>query len=99
PPPDPPPSPYTTLFRSRDRRPSLRSRAARTEALGADAIGGQADALEPVRGDLHECRRAADEGEGVPTERCAHLFEHGIVDPPRVDRKSTRLNSSHVAIS
>src|SRR5436305_3729423 len=37
--------------------------------------------------------------EGVPAERWAHVAAAGVWSPSKEDRKSTRLNSSHVRIS
>src|SRR5690349_23931899 len=79
PPPRSPLFPYTTLFRSRARRPVGRSSRVRT-------------AVQPLRGVVPgnpgALREGVVEDRGVP--RVGRL---------RTDRKSTRLNSSHVEIS
>src|SRR5439155_23868290 len=93
-----PPFPYTTLFRSTS-----------PDAGGVDRVGdegGSPDACAPAavvrgsgaprrrRGAGRGARHAADERGGGPRASDAG-------DPPArpLDRKSTRLNSSHVAIS
>src|SRR5207253_5988617 len=97
----PPPStlfPYTTLFRSRDHRELPRAgavdvgeprpdrdRLPRGTADRAEAVAGDAQPLPAAfRGRRRD--RAGDLGPGGPGRRGR-------------DRKSTRLNSSHVAIS
>src|SRR5207245_10230838 len=89
PPPTPPLSPYTTLFRSHadlagsDRSPA---RALVQPAPARPGIRGRR-----VRGD----RPAAVERSGPPV--IGH--RHGALRRPEQDRKSTRLNSSHGSIS
>src|SRR5207253_10177821 len=98
PPPRPPLSPYTTLFRSALRlsAPGARPRAHR----GGDRRGdghirgrGREDPLDlpgaPLAG------RPPDPGRGQQAARLPPRH----AEPRSRDRKSTRLNSSHVAIS
>src|SRR5205807_10621059 len=97
-PPRPPIFPYTTLFRSLERRP----RPVDASVLGpaAPEILPGLDGLGPAR------RRAGDEARERARQHDLggdrDLGEHlaGIVagTAPR-DRKSTRLNSSHLVIS
>src|SRR5256885_12121267 len=81
--------PYTTLFRSRRERFEF--------ALGAR--------LEPARfgarGGLGEARHERDRGGDGMVALPAHLVQVGDlpVGEPLGDRKSTRLNSSHLVIS
>src|SRR5947207_10894364 len=83
--------PYTTLFRSLDRRPVLPSAAPPGAPFPGQAAGGDdAEVAAPP------CRRAVGGG-GLH----AWLVRRG---PRRSgsagsDRKSTRLNSSHTVIS
>src|SRR3712207_8471948 len=84
--------PYTTLFRSpahpvsalSDARLPLRLPAPRREPRAA---------LPGLRGDLAEAGRGA--------RRDAGVLRRGLREPAprRLDRKSTRLNSSHANIS
>src|SRR5690606_41324619 len=90
-PPRPPLStllPYTTLFRSlgEDRRANAGARSGEREARGgsASARGGAAPAREIQRED--------------PRPRLSGRSD-GTAEPAAADRKSTRLNSSHVKIS
>src|SRR5207249_9901126 len=77
--------PYTTLFRSLSRR----------AGEGADA-GRVVDRQRRVR---HRGLRGHDpEGLGEPAGREGRPAGQ-VRFPSRVDRKSTRLNSSHVSIS
>src|SRR3712207_8325048 len=85
--------PYTTLFRSKD--------------ADADPHHGRQEDLQPapVPGELEKEHHAHEE------ERDAHLVHPPLPPPqvrelegqlqrqPRLDRKSTRLNSSHANIS
>src|SRR5256885_13169593 len=73
--------PYTTLFRSRRRRPRTRGRLSGTHRpRRADRRRGRPRAGRRHHVDRHPRRR--------------HERRH-----PRQDRKSTRLNSSHLVIS
>src|SRR3989442_10844433 len=75
--------PYTTLFRSRDRVERVVVREERLEDVPHDVV------REHGRRHLDiERRRLADRGD---LEDAAQAW--------RLDRKSTRLNSSHVRIS
>src|SRR5699024_12179574 len=95
----PPRYPYTTLFRSCDDA----AQGSREEADGQRRERGeQAAQLALEREELDvedEGRGRAVEVEVVPLDRRPH--ERGREDPflaaDRVDRKSTRLNSSHVS--
>src|SRR5690606_41551159 len=88
PPPRPTRFPYTTLFRSRlvGTLPGAGSRRCRSVHLQ-----GPAPSLRgtPRRGDRHP----------LPHARTRSRRRHGVAPPGRLDRKSTRLNSSHVKIS
>src|SRR5690606_40572801 len=89
-------SPYTTLFRSQGTRPPVPhppARAAlglpgaeRLRAPGRDRARGFPSLPAPVR-----AAPPPPGGLGAPWQPC--------LLPPRRDRKSTRLNSSHVKIS
>src|SRR5207253_8266450 len=82
--------PYTTLFRSEDDR--LAQADARLQLLGR-------------RGRNCRCRDCAHDGLLIVTISPARdtlvvpRHRSGLPPPPAGDRKSTRLNSSHVAIS
>src|SRR5439155_23265295 len=83
--------PYTTLFRSRDRIRLPQG----TPTLGVLA----ADHVDGAVVDLRQQPRADTPARGVirrsrPPHRQEHFLNHLFGD-----RKSTRLNSSHVAIS
>src|SRR5438874_4336693 len=69
------------------------------EALGGEIVAGGA-ALDDVRRDGERRAREADERyvRGQRALHQPHGFEHEA-DRAREDRKSTRLNSSHVEIS
>src|SRR5207249_12004169 len=93
PPPTPPPSPYPPLFRSVLRR-LIRRAVRHARLLGVDRpllvelAGVAVELFGPV---YPEVGRSAD-------------LVRRVVSPPgrpgrRADRKSTRLNSSHVSIS
>src|SRR5690606_41795522 len=91
--------PYTTLFRSlRDGPIAPRNGAAQepAQALGvepAQVAGGGADPERPEH--VERTPQVLDRAAG-PDET---LLEGKALGPLRVDRKSTRLNSSHVKIS
>src|SRR5690625_5783062 len=78
--------PYTTLFRSQRR-------LARGDHLGVEDLG--------VLEILHQ--RTPGDGQSAGIQQIPHLAQHGQQSAGSVqvlqDRKSTRLNSSHVAIS
>src|SRR3712207_7212025 len=81
--------PYTTLFRSRSGgHPDLGRLAPARDVDGAPAGAGAAPAPRPVARGL---------GGRAGVRRRARRDE--LVDLPVVDRKSTRLNSSHANIS
>src|SRR3712207_6972480 len=81
--------PYTTLFRS--------ARAAEVIHRGESPSGadprelGSDDLRHQVRCDEHEPER--------PIQTCLQLGTVPVLAALRVDRKSTRLNSSHANIS
>src|SRR5690606_41978346 len=77
--------PYTTLFRSKERR--RRGRGVAGCAVPAAALRGQHDARTGGGGRADPARRLGADGRHLPA-----------AGPDR-DRKSTRLNSSHVKIS
>src|SRR5207249_8820637 len=84
------PFPYTTLFRSeRDRLGNL---AAQTPYARLEQPGGMAPGL----GDQGQVRQVLRPVEQL--EVTGELFENPAGLTPE-DRKSTRLNSSHVSIS
>src|SRR5699024_12528381 len=83
--------PYTTLFRSQDqgRVPARTPGGGAGADLRRDSVSGTGDADCPGAGRLHaRRRRSAAAGHGQEKAR-----GNGQ------DRKSTRLNSSHVSIS
>src|SRR5439155_17499215 len=91
--------PYTTLFRSEDAECLPRNRNERQldRHLGTNGNHGAADQNEK---DVHGQRGAAKDGLGEG-ERARLLHESTSAVRARpglgIDRKSTRLNSSHVA--
>src|SRR5207253_11424512 len=96
-PPSPTPTlfPYTTLFRS-----PFKFEAGTTDIAGAIGLGAAADyltklGLQNVRDHDREITKYALEALG----RVKDLKIYGPTDAETRDRKSTRLNSSHVAIS
>src|SRR5207249_10672680 len=97
PPPPSPPLPYTTLFRS-DGTLELalgRLRMAERELHPAEVDVDVRIVGRDLRG-LLQLRQ----GSGVPMLLHVQSAEVGVrVVVERVDRKSTRLNSSHVSIS
>src|SRR5207253_9521670 len=89
-PPIPPLFPYTTLFRSHR------------------AAHGPEDHLRGGEGERHAARGEAGrrlrgrhglQPPAVQLRRLVHHVPPGVLCPREEDRKSTRLNSSHVAIS
>src|SRR5256885_9950476 len=82
--------PYTTLFRSQHGAAGGRALAALEIAVGRTGAELVADELVGVHRETH---RATG---GAPFE--AGRGEH-LVDAFLLDRKSTRLNSSHLVIS
>src|SRR5207253_7745202 len=85
-PPPPPLFPYTTLFRSPSRWPARRSRGRRLERRVHGRGEGRLRAREARARGRNRPDGPRSRGVGPPRRR-------------RQDRKSTRLNSSHVAIS
>src|SRR5205814_10405241 len=89
PPPPPPPFPYTTLFRSHQPRRQLQ-----VEQVGGRRAGpqpAQPHLLAPGMDDADARRIVQELPEGVQRPRLERVDQ--------VDRKSTRLNSSHLGIS
>src|SRR5256885_7458219 len=87
--------PYTTLFRSVDDEVSVRDGrrvAARFREIEVEVPDGQA-ALDPLVSRL----RGAGAGAPDPTPKHVRALGPRAMEPP--DRKSTRLNSSHLVIS
>src|SRR5690349_23426725 len=84
--------PYTTLFRSRARQKQMqRHDQDRREANEEELVGRDSEARAEVDGDLDLAAEIL--GIGAIAE------DHEIAQHQRGDRKSTRLNSSHVEIS
>src|SRR5437868_9612685 len=83
----PPPSlfPYTTLFRSREL-------SVEAQLVHHIPVSRRQDEF---RGQL---QRADHRRLGALHDEAQHVFDSGLVHDD-VDRKSTRLNSSHVSIS
>src|SRR5690606_41391010 len=91
------PFPYTALFRSRHDAPLDPPALADGEQLRvADVVAAQAPRHD--LGDHERSRRAAREIEDGMI-RLLHRVENRGPQAVRLDRKSTRLNSSHVKIS
>src|SRR5207253_8617832 len=96
-PPSPPPFPYTTLFRSEGLRAGLTQ-------LGMQEGRDVSLDIRFTRGDLRAVSTAVEE---LAKARVDLIFANGAVAARAAkaatltipDRKSTRLNSSHVAIS
>src|SRR5207249_11897866 len=91
PPPPSPPFPYTTLFRSRHPR---HAREPDHQEAELDAGPGSSRLGGTFCGDWHT-------GPGAQTARkvLGVVSRVRAAGPPPLDRKSTRLNSSHVSIS
>src|SRR5690606_39556413 len=95
-PPTPTLFPYTTLFRSAhltglaERAGERQPAGALQVRVGADDGAGEAAHLELRAAHPHR-----------PVQGLAHpgAASEGVVGDPLIDRKSTRLNSSHVKIS
>src|SRR5207302_9744478 len=93
-PPPPPLFPYTTLFRSDQRLPDV-SDPLHRHGNAAQVLGL---AQKPPRG-THRCKYAASrERGGIPAAAPLRLDARRETILTQ-DRKSTRLNSSHVKIS
>src|SRR5207253_9011458 len=98
-PPRTPPFPSTTLFRSADRQ--LRREVPRP--LQVEHALRLADAHPPTgdhaeRAERHPDERLAAAERGVEPRRAIARVHRDTEAGPERDRKSTRLNSSHVAI-
>src|SRR5256885_13282486 len=84
--------PYTTLFRSEERRD--RRRVGVDHALEVEAR--ERDRLAALRAALdHELAAVARDPQVLERARLGRL----LLEARRRDRKSTRLNSSHLVIS
>src|SRR3712207_7219391 len=83
--------PYTTLFRS----VVVRVAAARDDL----EAGGEVLALVATEGDAVDVRREDRRLVGLRHGRGERGDDHRVVGLTGVDRKSTRLNSSHANIS
>src|SRR5690606_41464153 len=93
PPPRPPPFPYTTLFRSDESRALPTQR--REDPQARDGSFGQLIGhLDHARGGV---RKRFDAQADTRFDIAAHRRD--LLAPTGQDRKSTRLNSSHVKIS
>src|SRR5207244_10589821 len=84
--PPPTPFPYTTLFRSSEAARRGRARQGRSKPLAALREPAARGPVAPQRVS-QEQRQLGISRDGAPQRR------------PKVDRKSTRLNSSHQIIS
>src|SRR5699024_12535396 len=94
PPPRPTLFPYTTLFRSRHRGQSL---TARTVRAGRDDHVSGRDQSEVD--ELWALGRSINEDDVVPPGHGLQRLGESRTREVAADRKSTRLNSSHVSIS
>src|SRR5207253_8452559 len=98
PPRSPPPFPYTTLFRSRSRRAT---RPDPTTRSMPDVL--PLTVILPTRNPHPERLRRTLAGLAAqtlaPTQWEVLVIDNASDRPWEPDRKSTRLNSSHVAIS
>src|SRR5207253_8157792 len=99
PPPDLYPLPYTTLFRSLGLDPALLPAAVDDGAL--DGLDGHRRVGEVERARLLARSRADAAGELGEVVGRVEVGQRPlpVAAVDQVDRKSTRLNSSHVAIS
>src|SRR5699024_12429555 len=87
--PHPPLFPYTTLFRSETRR-----LVRQPEIVGMDIV---VDFASDDHADNARCRLTDRPAQGEP--RVGAAGRTRVHDGVELDRKSTRLNSSHVSIS
>src|SRR3712207_7312069 len=85
--------PYTTLFRSEDRRRHATSRLQQEQLQRAAGVP-----VVDLRAVQHVHRGEVAVGEQGQDGRRV-LVGVGLPVPPALDRKSTRLNSSHANIS
>src|SRR3712207_9181537 len=88
--------PYTTLFRSLVGDPSA-PRGGAPHGVARAPVGGHATG-GPAAG-LSRRRAVRPPGGGAGARESARLEHPGVHDHDPVDRKSTRLNSSHANIS
>src|SRR5690606_40832691 len=95
---EPPSLPYTTLFRSERNAARIAlppelpvARHLHRQAVGEGVDDRQADAMQAARGLVDIGRELA-----AGMQLGQHDLERRLT---RIDRKSTRLNSSHVKIS
>src|SRR5690606_41737501 len=95
----PTPLPYTTLFRSEGQgRPALRPEGLRVDAEGELGVE-PAPQGAPRAGAVHQQLRGFADHEGQRVSPRLVAPGEPLFAPPVEDRKSTRLNSSHVKIS
>ena len=82
---------------SRDGDPTVR----KLEALAADRTGKDAAMFVPsgTMGNLVALMAHTGRGGEVLLEEGAHILKHEMGSIAQIDRKSTRLNSSHVSES
>src|SRR5205807_8506102 len=97
--PHPPTSPYTTLFRSGNRR----TPKSRGSARPAQVDAAQRQAHEPAQAEQRQAPRLAERDQHRQPEKghTPHVEPAPDGRPQRQkaqDRKSTRLNSSHLVI-
>src|SRR5690606_40914708 len=92
-------SPYTTLFRSKTEEEVLDLMAERGVADDDSEHGFREVSLQGYLGHLDRGLTAVDERPQVAVVVAEGEIVGGVQPPGRIDRKSTRLNSSHVKIS
>src|SRR5690606_40266769 len=90
PPPKFPPFPYTTLFRSPMKRTALNAAIAAILVAGLALAGCNRDANDTADRDTTPATDTTGATGDMPP---------ATTDTSAIDRKSTRLNSSHVKIS
>src|SRR5699024_11267592 len=98
-PPRPPLFPYTTLFRS--DLSSLVTEQLETEAPSAADDGEEEETQEhiPTPEEIRAAREARLAGYQKVKELNSDMVGWVKIEGTKIDRKSTRLNSSHVSIS
>src|SRR5207253_8543744 len=91
--------PYTTLFRSHGNPLPWGRHAGRQ--IGGVVPGADGCRIRVKDGVSTSCRAEIKQGveRRVPRAIRPNIVENAIVEDTVTDRKSTRLNSSHVAIS
>src|SRR5690606_40938346 len=91
--------PYTTLFRSQRRAEPYVGDAGNLEQPLLHLLGQRASRLTGIAADPDRKVRLTAAQELTQRSRAACLYRHPAVQRRVEDRKSTRLNSSHVKIS